>query len=162
MIRRLSLDMLNYAIEVVLPPHKRQPIRSAFIKGLIYPLQQDSDAYNTWVSDSIIKATVTGQTGSLQWYLNYLFDASLQRIQIVHGVLTGVPLSLSSEAGSKFRLSLSSEVGNKQGLKLSGENISSIPKDFRVLIPNTVDEIQLRKVVDTYRQCGKLYDVQIL
>ena len=73
MIRRLSIDMLNYAIEVVLPPHKRQPIRSAFIKGLIYPLQQDSDAYNTWVSDSIIKATVTGQTGSLQWYLNYLF-----------------------------------------------------------------------------------------
>ena len=73
-----------------------------------------------------------------------------------------MPLSLSSEAGSKFRLSLSSEVGNKQGLKLSGENISSIPKDFRVLIPNTVDEIQLRKVVDTYRQCGKLYDVQIL
>lgn len=162
MIRRLTIDMLNYVIEVVLPPHKRQALRSAFIKGLVYPLQQDSEAYNTWVNESIIKATVSGQTGSLQWYLNYRFDPDLKRIQIIHGIITGVPLSLSAEAGSKFRLSLSSEAGSSKGLKLTGENISSIEKDFRVLVPESVDEGQLRQVIDTYRERGKLYDLQII
>jgi len=162
MIRRLSINILNYAADVAMPPHKRQAVRIAFIKGLLYPLQEDSEAYNTWVSESIIKAMVTGQTGSLQWYLNYKFDPDLKRIQIIHGELTGVPMSLEAESGSKFRLSLVSEDGSKQALKLTGENISSIAKDFRVLMPDTVDEGQLRSVVDTYRQRGKLYDIQII
>lgn len=162
MIRRLSINILNYASDVIMPPHKRQAIRTAFIKGLLFPLQEDSDAHNTWASNAIIKAMVTGQTGSLEWYLNYRFDPDLKRIQIVHGVISGIPNSLVSENGNKFRLSLESESGSKQALKLTGENISSIPKDFRVIIPNTVDEGQLRSVIDTYRQRGKLYDIQTI
>ena len=162
MIRRLSINILDWATLVVMPPHKRQALRTAFIKGLFYPLQEDSDSYNTWVNDSIIRATVTGQTGSLEWYLNYRFDPDLKRIKIIHGILVGTPLSLAAENGNKFRLSLSSEDGSKQGLKLTGENISSLPLDFRVQMPDTINEGQIRQVIDTYRQRGKLYDIEII
>lgn len=161
MIRRISIDILNYLENNILPPHKRQPIRLAFVKGLLKTLADSSTAFNTWRDDVIIRATVTGQTASLQWYLNYALDAAEQRILITHGVIVGNPLSLRSENGAKFRIGLKTEgTLAPEQIKLKGEHVTSLPFDFRVIAPAAVDQGQVKKIIDTYKQQGKLYDIQ--
>ena len=149
MIRRISIDILNYLENNILPPHKRQTNRLAFLKGLLQPLQDASTAYNVWRDDIIIRASVTGQTASLQWYLNYVLDATEKRILIIHGTIIGEPLSLRSEAGTLWQMSLRSEAGTSKGLKLKGEHVTSLPLDFRVICPASVDQGQVKKITDT-------------
>jgi len=160
MIRRISLDILNYLQNNILPPYKRQPIRIAFVGGLLQSVVNASIAYNAWRDDNIIRATVTGQTASLQWFLNYELDAIEQRILIIHGIIVGEPLSLRIESGAVFTNSLRSEGTTPNLLKLRGEDATSLPYDFRVIAPASVDQGQIKKIVDTYRQQGKLYDIQ--
>ena len=159
MIRRISIDIFNYLENNILPPHKRQPIRLSFLRGLLQPVYDASVAYNVWRDDIIIRATVTGQTLSLQWYLNYVLDATEKRILIIHGTIVGEPLSLRSEAGTHFQMSLRSEAGTAKSLKLKGEHVTTLPFDFRVLAPASVDQGQVKKIVDTYRQQGRKFDI---
>ena len=158
-IRRISVDIINYLETNLLPPHKRQRKRIAFLSGLLSPLAEASGAFITWRDDIIIRASVTGQIASLQWYLNEVLDPSLRRILIISGTIVGNPLSLRTEAGSHFQMSLRSEVGTAEGMVLRGENVTSLPLDFRIAAPASVDQGQVKSITDTYKQSGKLYDI---
>ena len=135
MIRRIILGLSNL-INLFLPPIKRQPVRLAWLRGLLICLMQDEQSFILWRDEMIIRAKVTGQKGSLQWYLNHLFDPVLFRILIIEGILTGGVI-----------------------LSLEGENVSSLPKDFRVMIPAGVDPYQIGNIVDLYNAAHRSYDI---
>ena len=88
-----------------------------------------------------------------------MLDATEKRILIIHGTIGGEPLSLRSEAGTHFQMSLRSEAGTAKSLKLKGEHVTTLPFDFRVLAPASVDQGQVKKIVDTYRQQGRKFDI---
>jgi hypothetical protein len=159
MIRRITIATQTI-ISLLLPPYKRQLIRLAWLQGLLYPYYEVEQTFYTWRDAMIVRAKVTGQTASLQWYLNYLYDSTLWRILIVDSVAGGIAVSLESEGTAYVVAGLEGTVGEDGvAFYLEGESSSSIPYDFRVLTPNTVDVIQLQATVDLYNMAHRSYDV---
>ena len=50
----------------LLPPHKRQPNRMAFLRGLIAPLQSLFDSFNAYRNDSRMMFNVNSQVKVLE------------------------------------------------------------------------------------------------
>ncbi len=146
----------------MLPPHKRQTSRLAWLNALTYPLVQLMGDYLSFRQDALIRFTVTGQTISLQWYLNYLLDVELQRILIVNDQYGGFFIGLRSEGKTVAKaFGLSTETPNEpQTIPLHGENPASLPYDFRVIIPGSVDARQVQGIVNKYKLAGRSYDIK--
>lgn len=158
MIRRITIGVLN-GIVLFLPPHKRWPKRIAWLQGLLYPFAENETAWYVWRDEMIIRAKVTGQKASLQWYLNHLYDSALQRILIVDSVPGGTAVSLESEGTAYVVAGIEALGETGVPFFLEGESSSSLPKDFRVIAPNTVDIDQLKSTVNLFNTAHRSYDV---
>ncbi len=162
MIRKITIGVLNLII-LYLPPKKRQQKRIGWLQGLLYPYYTNELAFYTWRDDMIVRATVTGETGILQWYLNYKFDAALQRILIVDAVDDGiyVPYDDSEDTPVLMGLDIADEPDGDYTIALtSGESSSDLPVDFRVMVPTAVDVNQVTAIVRLYNMAHKSFDVQ--
>ena len=158
-IRKISVGV-NNGVVLFLPPHKRQSKRLAWLQGLVNPYAENEAAFYTWRDEMIIRAMVTGQKASLQWYLNHLYDPILQRIIIDDSVAVGTAVSLESEGTAWVVAGIEGTVGESGVVfALEGETTGSLPKDFRVLTPNTVNTTQLKATVDLYNSAHKSYDI---
>ena len=146
----------------MLPPHKRQAKRLTWLNALTYPLVQLMGNFLSFRQDAMIRFTVTGQTISLQWYLNYLLDVELQRILIVNDVFGGFTIGLRREGPAVAKtFGLSTEIPNEpQSIPLHGENPASLPFDFRVIIPTSVEPAQVQGIVNKYKLAGRSYDIK--
>jgi hypothetical protein len=159
MIRRITIATQNL-VNLFLPPHKRQLVRLAWLQGLLYIYYLNEQSFYTWRDAMIVRAKVTGQKASLQWYLNYLYDATLQRILIDDSIAGGTAVSLESEGTAYIVAGLEGTMGEDGfAFYLEGESSGSTPKDFRVLTPVTVDLVQLAATVDLYNMAHKSYDI---
>jgi hypothetical protein len=149
-------------VRSLLPPHKRQPTRLSWLNALTYPLSQLMSGFLSYRQQAIIRYTVTGQTISLQWYLNYLLDVELQRILIVNDEYGGFTVGLRREGPVVAKaFGLSSESPNEpHAIPLHGENPASLPFDFRVIIPTSVDPAQVQGIVNKYKLAGRSYDIK--
>lgn len=158
-IRKIRIGSLD-SIVLFLPKHKRQIYRIAFLKGLLAGYNTNENEYYAWRDELIIRAKVNGQTASLQWYLNHVYDPVQQRILITDTVPVGDGISLESENIDSIVAGLETITG-ESGLAfyLEGESNGSLPKDFRVLSPSTVNVGQLKSTIDLYNIAHKSYDV---
>lgn len=103
MIRKFSFTIKNI-IFAYLPPYKRRPNRLKLLGVLLYPLTIIMQEYKAWRDEAIIKATVTIEKGSIEWYLNYLFDPVEQRIYIETNNAEGVLMGLRATEVLDFQL----------------------------------------------------------
>lgn len=158
-IRKIRVGVLDSVI-LFLPKHKRQIYRVAFLKGLLAGYNTSENEYYDWRDEMIIRAKVTGQTASLQWYLNHLYDPVQQRILITDTVPVGDGISLESENMDSIIAGIETESG-EDGVPfyLEGESNGSLPKDFRVLAPSTINEGLLKSTINLYNIAHKSYDV---
>ena len=67
----------------LLPPHKRQPNRMAFLRGLIAPLQSLFDSFNAYRNDSRMMFNVNSQVKVLEGYLRKKYNDCDFRCRIV-------------------------------------------------------------------------------
>lgn len=161
MIRRITIGILDL-IFIFLPPHKRLAKRLAWLRGLLYPFKENEDLFYPWRDEMIIRAKVTGQKMSLQWYLNHLFDPVLQRIIIDDSQPGGTAVSLESEGTASVVVGLESLGETGVAFFLEGESSSSLPYDFRVYSPAFANDVNLIKgIVDLYNMAHKSYDIII-
>ena len=158
-IRKIKIGVAD-GVVLFIPKHKRQNKRIAWLNGLLAAYSASEEGFYLWRDEMIIRAKVTGQTASLQWYLNHVYDPVDQRILIVDQVPGGSGIALEVEATTSVVAGLETQVG-EDGVAffLEGENSGSLPKDFRVLAPNTVNVGQLKSTINLYNTAHKSYDV---
>lgn len=158
--RFIKISIPQFVVNM-LPPHKRQANRISWINGLTSPLVQLMNFFLAFRQDAIIRANVTGQTISLQWYLNYCLDNQFQRIIIINELLGGFTMGLRSEGlpvAKQFSLTSESPIA-PEVIPLKGENPEKLPFNFRVVIPNSVDKGQVAAIVNKYKLAGRSYDI---
>lgn len=162
MIRTITIDVLNLII-LLLPPKKRQAKRVAWLQGLANQFHVNEQAFYGWRDEMTIRAMVTGETASLQWYLNHLYDPALQRILIIDSVDTGIYVSLNEPDGANpvvMGIDRITEPDAPYIVGLRGENSSSLPVDFRVLVPVGVNVTMVHATVKLYNMAHKSFDIQ--
>lgn len=160
-MRKIQIGILRLT-ELFLPPHKRQQVRIAWLKGLVWPWRENEVAFYDWRNEMIIRATVTGEKGSLQWYLNHLYDRAQQRIVIIEAEETGIAVSLETENTAWVVAGLEASAETGVAFYLEGENTTTLPVDFRVLIPSGVSEDQVSGTVKLYNMAHRSFDIKPL
>lgn len=162
---RLNLTPLYFLMRL-LPVHKRQQNR---ISLFYWPLKIVKTAWDNWLiyrKNCLYKLNVTGQTLSLQSYLNKIFcsnESEGNTIYISHGETGGVDISLSTEPDNTYILvGLSykeKEESAYQNFYLDGENSQATAYDFSVYIPSTLNEYAVANVINQYKLAGKQFNI---
>lgn len=157
---RISVDKYIYQY---LKPVDRKPTVVSFFNIIYSPLNDLMDAWVDYRDESIVKATVTSQHKSLQWFLNRQYDPTLKRIFTITANDDGVeagrfdtePLR-SFEAGR-----FDTEVARSQETRRYGESGATQNYDFAVYIPSDISGStnDIISTVDTYREAGISFTV---
>jgi hypothetical protein len=160
MIRKISIDVAGF-LENYLPIKKRTPIRLAFLKTLMSALGDVWNTYVVWRNETIIKANTTGETISLEWYLNYIVGASIGDIYIETAGVSGVSVGLQTaepliyvDAGIQ-----SSEPTEYYAVGLLGEGSVFGTKTFAVYVPSAFMPFveKIKAAVNSYKAAGKSF-----
>lgn len=146
-------------VRQVLPPHKRQPVRLAFLSALLYPLQLLFNLFATWRDTWRMLVGVNSQVKVLEGYLRKKYGEPI-RIKIVtfnNGLL---PVGLISEGRTMW-----------PQFGLAGENaFRSVPleneirdkfdgADFIVYIPSGLDIRLIESEIEKYKQVLTTYKI---
>ena len=161
-MRKLYLHIGDFVYGWI-PADKRLNIRLQLFTKLVTPFKVMMDEYVAWRDTKITAAQVTGETSSLQWYLNLLFDPTNQGISIetapVSGVAAGV-FSFSEPyivagATSESSGSLYSVITPKSEVPVYGTN------SFVVYVPTalTAQQEAIKTVVRKYKAAGKSFKI---
>jgi hypothetical protein len=160
MIRKISIDIAGFIVNY-LPIQKRTPVRIAFLKTILSVLIDIWNTYVAWRNETIIKANTSGETISIEWYLNYIVGASIGDIYIETAGVSGASVGLQVaeplvyvDAGIE-----ASEPTEYYAVGLPGEGSVFGTKTFAVYVPNAymayIDKI--KAAVNSYKAAGKSY-----
>ncbi|MFN4249047.1 MAG: hypothetical protein ACK4EY_15065 [Flavipsychrobacter sp.] len=135
-IRKFRLTISPF-IKQWLAPHLRLPGRQSFFELLLTSINTINSEYMIWRNKAITKANVTNEKISLEWYLNKLFDPTLQRIYIQTRKPVGIGFGLSATEPLKFQgLGLSgTEPTEYIGFPLEDEDPDVGQYDFGIFVP---------------------------
>jgi hypothetical protein len=148
-----------------IPAHKRLTIRIQLFTKLMTPFTVMMAEYVTWRDASVTAAQVTGETLSLQWYLNQLFDVT-NSITIetapVSGVLAGL-VSIPESPIVAGQVSVS-ETPVTVGLSIGTDIPIYYGKSFVVNVPTalTAQQDAIKAVVKKYKAAGKSFRINII
>ena len=150
---------INNLVRQLVPPHRRQPVRLDFLRGLLYPLRQLWEWFELWRDDIRLRINVNSQVMVLEGYLrNKYNDVRITITSLDNGWLW---VGLLSEGDLYMP---------KIGLLGGGEQLIHVPLlwekrlgmgdvDFWVYIPVGVDIEAIRAEIECYRQAGVKYEI---
>lgn len=141
-------------IRQLLPTFLRTPVRVAWLEALLSPFTALWTAYVDWRAVKVYEAHVTSQTISMEAYLNRLFDPAQRRIRIAHSMAKHVYVSL-------IRDTYDSYIPGDDGafVDKDGENYVEVT-GFLVLIPHSVDALQVEGTVRQIKAAGVPFSVE--
>jgi len=152
---------MNYKnlIRQLLPPHKRQPNRMAFLRGLIAPLQSLFDSFNAYRNDSRMMFNVNSQVKVLEGYLRKKYNEPLGiKIATFDAGLLNVGLEI--EGGTMMVWFGLSEEGTLKDVPLKDELRDKFADtDFVVYIPSGVDKLQVEADIEKYKLALVTYKI---
>lgn len=161
-MRRLFIDIADF-VYGWLPTHKLQAVRIQFFTKLQLPFVTLMNDYISWRDAKITASKVTGETLSIQWYLNQLFDPIANSITIESIGVSG--LSAGLETGGEDYVSAGNEGETPDTYAVAGLSNADYPpfndKSFIVNIPSSLASQQeaIKQVVATYKCAGKSYKI---
>lgn len=152
---------VNYRnlLRQLLPPHKRQPFRLAFLQGLIVPLQSLFDNFDTYRNDSRMMFNVNSQVKVLEGYLRKKYNEPLGiKVATFDAGLLNVGLEIEGETMMVW-FGLSSEEQLK-GVPLKDELRDKFAEtDFVVYIPAGLDKLQVEADIEKYKLALVTYKI---
>lgn len=155
---RINIDLF---INNWLPSHKRQTNRKGLLAVLLTPFTIMMGEFVAWRDEAIIRANVTSETISIEWYLNYLFDPTLKRIHIESNDGDGVILGVKTTEPLKFLYfgDKDDEPTAFQYLYKPGETTDLGTASFGVYIPTDLEDqaLDIFAIVKIYKLAGKTF-----
>jgi hypothetical protein len=163
MIRQISIDIPGF-INNWLPVHRRKNIWLGFLQVLLVPFRTMMSEYKDWRDASIMRAYVSSQTISMEWYLNELYDPIDREIRILTADPSGFYVAMQSETAPVMLAGLQTvltEAGTFAYVPLPGEDLVTGMADFVVHAPLALMSMEaaIRKVVNNYKLAGKRYTI---
>lgn len=159
MRRLINIDFDNLVYRL-LPAHMRRPRRLLLFR---WPLSLLSDlfvSFKIWRLDVFYRINVTGQTLSLQTYLNRAIPSANNSILILDYEDQGIWAQLSREEGDAFAVPAGISPGeNYQQSALSGEFSPLEGIDFYVYIPSSIKGGDVARIVEKYKPAGSRYEI---
>jgi hypothetical protein len=164
MIRKLRITVNNF-IRNELPSHLRgYADMLTFFRGLMAPLKAIADEWVIFRDASITRARVTGETASLTWYLNELFDNVTRGIYIDTAGLSGVAAgdeviepTVYVVAGDELTEPTVYAVAG-----IDGEGTDFQGRSFCVFVPTAVaaSDNDISAIVRQYKLAGKTFIIK--
>jgi hypothetical protein len=158
-----NFDIDEY-IRRLTPPLLRRPLHRAWLKALFAPLKDVNDQLLTEVDNALYLSRITGQTISLQGYLNDQFDNNLRRIQIIHLEQSDNYDYFDAEGQTPDYDYYDSESQPDEYMYFDGEQTSAFSEDFKVIVPLSLQPIdsQLRGSINKYKVAGVTYEIEYI
>lgn len=146
-------------VRQLLPPHKRQPVRLAFLSALLYPLQVLFNLFAAWRDTWRMLVGVNSQVKVLEGYLRKKYGESI-RIKIVtfnNGLLS---VGLTNEGRTMWPpFGLVGET-TLQSVPLENEIRDKFDgADFIVYIPPGIDIRLIESEIEKYKQVLTMYKI---
>ena len=161
MVRKINVDILK-AVGNYLPVHKRKPLRLNLLRTMMSVFYTMRTEYMLWRDEAITKAYVTGETMSIEWYLNYLCSSG-SGIYIETAGASGVAAGIILTETSIYVVGgiISSEPTKYVSAGLYGENSIWGTKSFIVYIPTAASGYNdlITSVVNVYRSAGHTFKI---
>lgn len=162
MVRKFKINVRRF-VNIHLIPALRKNIRLEMYAQLLSPFTMINDEWVTYRNKSTTRAKVNGESISLEWYLNYLFDTDLQRIYIDTNDLDGVQFGISATEPDDYQeLGIqATEPAAKVAFPFYGESSDIGRYSFGVFIPAALSssEDDIKDVVNNYRIAGKTFTI---
>jgi hypothetical protein len=160
MIRKFKISVFRF-IKNEMTNLSTYPKLVTFFRGLMAPFDTMAKEWDTFRDASITRALVTGESASLAWYLNQLYDPTLRRIYIAtapgSGVVAGLP---STEPTKYFVAGLPGAEPTKYAvIGLYGEDSGFMGYSFIVFFPSAIISslTDMIGTVNQYRLAGKTF-----
>lgn len=152
---------INYSnlIRQLLPPHKRQASRIAFLKGLTAPLESLFDSFDTYRNDSRMMFNVNSQVKILEGYLRKKYNEPVGiKVSTFNSGLLNVGLEIEGETMMVW-FGMSDE-GQLKGIPLKDELRDKFAEaDFVVYIPAGIDKLQVEADIEKYKLALVTYKI---
>lgn len=158
----MDLDVRNLVYEL-LPPHKRKPVRLAWLTSLLAPLAALWDEFHAWRADMRVLARVRGQRAVLEEYLKRKYSLGMGfRIETYSDGLLWFPLvGESDEMMPAFPLLSEASGAALQEIPLADESRSRFDGvDFIVYLPSTADYAMVAAEIDRYKPVLTTYRIE--
>lgn len=162
----MDLDVKNMVFEL-LPPHKRQPVRLAWLVALLSPLAFLWDGFHAWRADMRVLTRVRGQRAVLEGYLRRKYSLGIGfRIETYSDGLLWIPLlGESDEMMPSFPL-LSEASGDAALLEIplaeeSRDRFDGV--DFIVYLPVSLPSSTVQKIaaeIDNFKPALTTYRIE--
>jgi hypothetical protein len=161
MIRKISVDVIKF-VGNYLPVHKRKTLRLNFLRTLLSIFDTLRIEYMLWRDEAVIKAYVTGETMSIEWYLNYICGTGTA-ITIETAGVSGVAAGVLATEPSIYMVAgvLASEPAKYTSVGFPGENTLWGTKTFIVKVPTASSgwSPTITAIVNNYRAAGKSFKI---
>ena len=160
MRRFINIDF-SQLVYRLLPTHKRLPKRLLLFRWPMSLLSDLFTDFKAWRFDVFYRINVTGQTLSLQNYLNYAVANANSSILIQDYNDQGIWVQLSTEEGNSYVIdaSLIAEDTHYADVAMNGEVTPLEGVDFYVYAPNEASRGDIARIVEKYKLAGKRYEI---
>lgn len=156
---RLDFDFYKF-LERMLPVHKRRPNRLKLFWWPLKSIQSIWDDFKVWRKDVLFRTNITGQTMSLEVYLNKYVEGANNGISIYESEDSGLWVGLEAEADEVLEVGLeAAEPTDYIEISIEGEAGTALPVSFRVIAPPTANVEQIKEYVNYFKIAGKSFDV---
>ena len=161
MIRKINITIPDF-VKNYLPIHKRKNVRLNFLYSLTYVFDIIKSEYIIWRDEAVTRAYVTGETMSMEWYLNSVCGSGTG-ITIETAGASGVNAGLyATEPSTYISAGLyATESGSYGSVGLPGESTLYGTKTFIVKVPTAYSAWNdtIIAIVNTYRAAGKSFKI---
>lgn len=158
--RRLITIDFEQLVYRLLPTHKRLPKRLMLFRWPFVQLTALFNEFKAWREDVFYRINSTGQTISLQTYLNRAVAGSNNRILIQGYNDAGIWVQRSDEDGESYMSPMGiAPDETHQPVAMQGEITPLTDVDFYVHVPSTVNTTDVARIVNKYKLAGKRYQI---
>lgn len=157
----VDFDIRSF-LESQLPRHKRQPNRTMLYMWPLKELESLFEGFKQFREEMAYKANVTGETLSLESYMNKAVQGAYGGIKIVDEVDGGVWVS-DSVLGTDYVEAGFSGSEPTEYVEVAvtwGEGGTLLDVNFKVYAPEDSDQKKIKAIVDEYKLAGMEYKIE--
>lgn len=150
-------------VVLLLPTFLRLQVLVAYLRALIFPLDQLYYTWYLWRESNLYKVEHTGQVCSLRKSLNDSFDPSLRRIYIGEGNIFET-LYIYTEAEAQ-QVYVHTDAEEPTLWLRTDDETADTGLDFIVWVPQEIYDTQIHGLkfhIDFYKSGGKRYSIFII
>lgn len=155
MIPNYVIDTVTY-VRRLMTPEQRGNIHRRWLVALMAGFSSINALLVTFVVNSRTTLRMSGQTASLEWRLNNIFDNTLRRITIRNNDTDDSPHWFQSEEQPNPFYSFTSEAPTPAYNEFQGESLLAFGADFEVRSPTSLSgsDDQIIAIVNQFRMGG--------